>query len=89
MECDTCLNSRPIVSENGIHYACCLSGRAAEGGHPMLVITLEVDAPEGMSMAIKEHLAILVERYGDTRVVDVRVKGERNGNDTRKAGNAR
>jgi len=29
MECDTCLNSRPIVSENGIHYACCLSGRAA------------------------------------------------------------
>lgn len=27
--CDTCLNSRPVVSENGIHYACCLSGRAA------------------------------------------------------------
>lgn len=40
----------------------------------MLVITLEVDAPEGLSMAIKEHLAMLVERYGDTRVVDVRVK---------------
>ena len=27
--CDTCLNSRPIVSENGIHYTCCLSSRAA------------------------------------------------------------
>lgn len=27
--CETCLNSRPIVSENGIHAACCLSGRAA------------------------------------------------------------
>lgn len=25
-------------------------------------------------MAIKEDLAMLVERYGDTRVVDVRVK---------------
>ncbi len=40
----------------------------------MLVITLEVDAPEGMSLAIKEDLAMLVERYGDTRVVDVSVK---------------
>ena len=43
----------------------------------MLVVTIEVDAPEGLSMAIKEDLAMLVERYGDTRVVDVQVKKER------------
>lgn len=24
--CETCLNSRPVVSENGYHYQCCLSG---------------------------------------------------------------
>ena len=29
MKCDTCLNSRPIVSENGIHFNCCLSSKAA------------------------------------------------------------
>ena len=29
MKCDDCLNSRPIISENGTHRACCLSGRAA------------------------------------------------------------
>ena len=54
----------------------------------MLLITLEVDAPEGMSMAIKEDLAMIVERYGDTRVVDVRVKGENHGNFTGKTGPA-
>ena len=40
----------------------------------MLVVTIEVNAPEGMSEAIKEDLAMLVERYGDTRVVSVEVK---------------
>lgn len=29
MKCDTCLKSRPIISENGIHYICCLSSRSA------------------------------------------------------------
>ena len=28
MKCDYCLNSRPIVSENGIHNMCCLSVKA-------------------------------------------------------------
>ena len=28
--CDTCVNSRPVVSENGIHWVCCLSGMAAQ-----------------------------------------------------------
>lgn len=27
MKCETCINSRPIISENGIHYICCLSPR--------------------------------------------------------------
>ena len=55
----------------------------------MLLITLEVDAPDGMSMAIKEDLAMIVERYGDTRVVDVRVKGDKYGNSTGKTGPSR
>lgn len=29
VKCDTCFNSRPIISENGIHYACCLSDKSA------------------------------------------------------------
>ena len=29
LKCDTCLNSRPIVSENGTHNCCCLSSRKA------------------------------------------------------------
>ena len=38
----------------------------------MLIITIEVDAPVGQAIGIKEHLAMLLERYGDTRVVEVR-----------------
>ena len=32
---------------------------------------MEVDAPIGQSIGVKEHLAMLVERFGDTRVVSV------------------
>ena len=28
-KCEQCLHSRPIVSENGIHYGCCLSAKKA------------------------------------------------------------
>ena len=28
-DCSLCLNRRIIVSENGYHHACCLSGRSA------------------------------------------------------------
>lgn len=28
-KCEQCLHSRPIVSENGIHYRCCLSAKKA------------------------------------------------------------
>ena len=27
--CDTCTNSRVVVSENGIHYICCLTKKKA------------------------------------------------------------
>jgi hypothetical protein len=40
----------------------------------MLVVTIEVNAPSGMAQAVKEHLAMLLENYGDTRVVKVEVR---------------
>lgn len=51
-----------------------LEGAAEEG--EMLTITIEVNAPAGMAQAVKEDLAMLVERYGDTRVVKVEVSHE-------------
>ena len=38
----------------------------------MLYITVEVDAPVGQAVGIKEHLAMLLDPFGDTRVVEVR-----------------
>lgn len=40
----------------------------------MLIVTIEVNAPSSMAQAVKEQLAMLVERYGDTRVVKVEGK---------------
>ena len=37
----------------------------------MLRIVMEVDAPPGQAIGIKEHLAMVVEQFGDTRVVSV------------------
>ena len=37
----------------------------------MIIVTIEVDAPAGMAQAIKEALAMDLEKYGDTRVVSV------------------
>lgn len=37
----------------------------------MLTITIEVDAPAGLELAVKEQLAMMLEQYGDTRVVKV------------------
>lgn len=28
-KCDKCLNSRPIISENGYHFICCLPSKKA------------------------------------------------------------
>lgn len=38
----------------------------------MLTITIKVNAPLGAAIGIKEHLAMVLERFGDTRVVDIR-----------------
>lgn len=37
----------------------------------MLIITVQVNAPSGRAIGIKEDLAMLLERYGDARVVSV------------------
>lgn len=37
----------------------------------MLRVVVEVDAPAGMAQAVKEQLAMDLERFGDTRVVAV------------------
>lgn len=37
----------------------------------MLIITMEVDAPAGQAIGIKEALAMDLERYGDVRVISV------------------
>lgn len=45
----------------------------------MLIVTIEVDAPAGLDMAVKEQLAMLLERYGDTRVVSVKTAAKEGG----------
>lgn len=44
----------------------------------MLIITIEVNTPAAYSMAVKEDLAMHLEKWGDARVVDIR-EGDRNG----------
>ena len=41
----------------------------------MLPIVIQVDAPPGQAIGLKEHLAMCLERYGDTRVVEIRETG--------------
>ena len=41
----------------------------------MLVITVEVNAPPGQAIGIKESIAMDLERYGDVKVVSVTEKG--------------
>lgn len=38
----------------------------------MLTIVIQVDAPPGQAIGVKEHLAMCLERYGDTRVVSIK-----------------
>ena len=38
----------------------------------MLTITIEVDAPAGMALGVKECLATYLEAFGDTRVVEIK-----------------
>ena len=37
----------------------------------MLIITIHVNAPAGQAIGVKEHLAMCLEKFGDTRVVDI------------------
>ena len=37
-----------------------------------MIIVLQVDAPPYMVQGVKETLAMYLERYGDTKVIDVR-----------------
>lgn len=38
----------------------------------MLTVIVEVDAPLGQAIGVKEDLAMYLERFGDARVVEVR-----------------
>ena len=38
----------------------------------MLIITISVDAPGGKAIGIKEQIATDLEKYGDTRVLDIK-----------------
>lgn len=37
----------------------------------MLTIVIQVNAPEGAAQAVKEALAMYMERYGDTKVISI------------------
>lgn len=38
----------------------------------MITIVIQVDAPPDSAQAVKETLGMYMERFGDTRVVDIR-----------------
>lgn len=38
----------------------------------MLTITIHVDAPSGSAQGVKEDLAMYLERFGDSKVVDIK-----------------
>lgn len=37
-----------------------------------MIIVIQVNAPLHMAQGIKEHLAMQLERYGDTKVLEIR-----------------
>ena len=39
-----------------------------------MIIVLQVNAPLHMAQGIKEHLAMQLEKYGDTRVLEIRAE---------------
>ena len=45
------------------------------GGKP-LIIVLQVNAPPYMAQGIKEHIAMTLERFGDTKVLEVRMEDQ-------------
>ena len=45
--------------------------RSGPGIESMLIITIKVNAPGWMAQGIKEHLAMCLERFGDTKVISI------------------
>lgn len=39
-----------------------------------MIIVLQVNAPSFMAQGIKEHIAMTLERFGDTKVLEVRLE---------------
>lgn len=39
-----------------------------------MIIVLQVNAPPFMAQGIKEHIAMTLERFGDTKVLEVRLE---------------
>ena len=39
-----------------------------------MIIVLQVNAPLHMAQGIKEHIAMQLERYGDTKVIEIRAE---------------
>ncbi len=39
-----------------------------------MIIVIQVNAPLHMAQGIKEHLAMQLERYGDTKVLEIRAE---------------
>lgn len=39
-----------------------------------VIIVIQVNAPLHMAQGIKEHLAMQLERYGDTKVLEIRAE---------------
>lgn len=48
-----------------------LAQAASRGDPAVLIITVQVNAPAGQAVGIKEDLAMYLERFGDIRVVSV------------------
>lgn len=57
MKCDSCLNSRPVISENGFHHVCCLSSKAAQNCLSGKKIKYE---------SVADVIAKITKRGGDT-----------------------
>lgn len=43
-----------------------------------MIIVLQVNAPAFMAQGIKEHIAMALERFGDTKVLEVRMEDRAN-----------
>lgn len=39
-----------------------------------MIIVMQVNAPLHMAQGIKEHIAMQLEKYGDTRVLEIRAE---------------